>query len=197
MQTPENQPQQPEGTGGFLVVIGAVVVSVLLAGVLAWTVLGRSETAVGWPTTIEPGVSTTQVTVFPADVNAPSVPKYVVIDQALTRWHDEQGRTLARILAMLSAPPAQTAEQLRNHCTQVDQIVDALLAGEQPPRQSVAELYTAWLDGLQTAADFCLEEAANLDVEDAVVAANTGLGSTGYLWQEFFFELALYVDLTR
>ena len=37
MQTPANQPQQPEnagGTGGFLVVIGAVVVSVLLAGVL-------------------------------------------------------------------------------------------------------------------------------------------------------------------
>lgn len=198
MQTPANQPQNPKntgGAGGFLVVIGAVVVSVLLAGVLAWTVLGRDSAETGDGAVDSTVATTVPATVAPIEPSVPTIPAPVEVDDALTLWHSEQSPTLARLLAMLGAPPATNVEQLRTRCKQLGQIVEGLTTGAQPGRESVAVRYTEWLDGLTDAIDFCVSGTLDLPDKDAIVTASSSLGSTGVLWEGFFLELARYVDL--
>lgn len=199
MQTPEKDTNlsdsNTDGPGGLLVVAGAVVVSIVLAGVLAWTLLRSSADSV-----IVDGETTTSVATSSApmpapETRAPDLPGPIEIDEALTSWHDEQAPTLARLLAMLSAAPATSSEQLRTRCKQISQIVYGLKVAPAPPRASVATAYDQWLGEVLDAVTFCVEGTTNLPEKDALVVASTGLGSTGAFWETFFLELARWVDL--
>jgi hypothetical protein len=201
MQTPEKDTNLPdhanEGPTGLLVIAGAAVVSVLLAGVLAWTLMRSSDSSV-----VVDGETTTSVaaSLEPAptpETSGLDIPVPSDIDESLTAWHDEQAPTLARLLAMLGAAPATNSEQLRTRCKQIGQITGDLQSAPQPQRASVSSVYAQWLSSVLDAVTFCVEGTAALPEKDAIVAANSGLGSTGALWETFFLELARWVDLRR
>lgn len=199
MQTPEKDTNLPapsnEGATGLLVIAGAAVVSVLLAGVLAWTLTRSSdnsvvvdgETATSVATSLEPAPA--------PETSGPDIPVPSEVDESLTAWHEEQAPTLARLLAMLGAAPATNSEQLRTRCKQIGQITGDLQSAAQPQRDSVATVYNQWLGGVLDATAFCVEGTTDLPEKDAIAAANSGLASTGVLWETFFLELARWVDL--
>jgi hypothetical protein len=199
MQTPEKDTNLPdshtEGPGGLLVIAGAVVVSILLAGVLAWTLLRSSADSVVVDDETTTSVAASNEPAPAPETQAPDFPGPIEIDESLTAWHDEQAPTLARLLAMLGAAPATSSEQLLTRCKQISQIVDGLQAAPAPPRASVATVYSQWLGEVLDAVTFCVEGTTNLPEKDAIVVVSTGLGSTGAFWETFFLELARWVDL--
>jgi len=199
MDTNENR-ELPDRTsdgesvpGGGLLVGIVVAVSILLAVILAFSLVGSSgdtsdsgpETVTTLPERIEPPL--------PADASIP-VPER--IDPELTAWNEDRGPAIAKLLSLLASPPVRDVTLLRFRCQQMLDPLSDLENGPKPGREEVAEAFDLWLLSVRDAITFCLEGSQELAAEEALPIAGSTLGSTSAFWESFLGELIKHVDLS-
>jgi hypothetical protein len=177
--------------GGGLLVGIVIAVSVILAAVLAFSLIGREETVVA------PETATT----LPEPLVAPSAEPAVIpvperIDPELTAWNEDRGPAIARLLSLLAAPPVRDVTLLRFRCKQMLEPLADLETGTKPGKAEVAEAFDLWLLSVRDAITFCLEGSQELPVDEALPIAGSTLGSTSTFWEGFLRELVKYVDLS-
>lgn len=183
----------PVPGGGLLVGI-VVAVSILLAAILAFSLVGSDG---GDTADIEPETFTTlperTEPPLPADATIP-VPER--IDPELTAWNEDRGPAIAKLLSLLAAPPVRDVTLLRFRCKQMLDPLSDLENGPKPGRAEVAEAFDLWLLSVRDAIAFCLEGSQELAAEEALPIAGSTLGSTSTFWESFLRELSKHVDLS-
>jgi ABC-type cobalt transport system substrate-binding protein len=191
--TPQNGAGNDTNVGGTLAIMAAVVVSVLLAAVLLYTVIGGSdETAEDTPATtvatvIEPTTDTVPAPIF----NPPSQP-----DPSMERWHQEQIPLLVRLGSTLGTLPGSKFELVRLQCQRALDTAQELRRAPAPTRESVVKALDLWLLSVEDAADYCINGIEDGGPEDArITAVRERLLATGPYFQMFLEDMSQYVDL--
>lgn len=182
---------EPVPGGGLLVGI-VVAVSILLAAILAFSLVSGGET-----TEVAPGTTVT----LPEQVEPPSaadvsIPVPERIDPELTAWNEDRGPVIAQLLSLLAAPPVRDVTLLRFRCKQMLDPLSDLENGPRPGRDEVAAAFDLWLLSVRDAIAFCLEGSQELAAEEALPIAGSTLGSTSAFWEGFLRELVKHVDLS-
>jgi hypothetical protein len=182
-----------DGNAGNGMITGIVVgVSILLSAVLGVSLL------TGTDQTDEPGTTVEETaTTLPAPpIPAITVPQPERIDPELTAWNTEHGPEIAKLLAILVAPPVRDVTLLRFRCKQMQEALTDLESIPKPANEKVAEAFDLWLLSVRDAVTFCLEGSLELPDSEALPVAGSNLGSTSVFWDIFFMELAKHVDVT-
>lgn len=178
---------------GFLVIIGAVIASVLLAVALAWAMLSSNTTVVTDTTTVVTTPPASTGTVVTPTIPVQPAPEQ--IDSALVAWHDQQAPDIARVLAALGAAPVETSERMRSRCLQLSKSLELLEKAPAAPRESVAAPFSNWLVEMREAITFCTGDAAELPETEAIATVSSALSATGVAFNTFYLELGRWVDL--
>lgn len=188
--TPDSDDGDNAGNG---VIIGIVVgVSILLSAVLGVSLLTGTDQAEKSGTTVEETATTLPAPPIPAI----TVPRPERIDPELTAWNTEHGPEIAKLLAILVAPPLRNVTLLRFRCKQMQEALTDLESVPKPANEKVAEAFDLWLRSVREAVTFCLEGSLELPDSEALPVAGSNLGSTSVFWDIFFMELAKHVDVT-